>query len=238
MHTPTSDAARPASPHRLRRFVTRRSGLVAGAAVLLTVGSTLVASAATSSTTFHGCVSRYGGVLYDVGTRTPSCRRHDTAISWNQTGPQGATGAAGPQGEPGPQGPAGPASSGTVLSTGVHQAVPFGVTTVLEANGITLEVSCNPANMTATLQARPTHDDGSFLYVYADSAAGGHVGSSVNLGTTPKTIETVPGTVGSQYVLEDRGSFNVASSNGHTLDGTYTLSAAGSCRFEASAIVG
>jgi hypothetical protein len=45
------------------------------------------------------------GQLRVIDPATERCRRHETPISWNQTGPQGAKG---DKGDPGPQGPAGP----------------------------------------------------------------------------------------------------------------------------------
>jgi hypothetical protein len=49
------------------------------------------------------------GQLRLIDPATDSCRRNETAISWNQTGPQGPEGPQGPTGPAGPQGPAGPA---------------------------------------------------------------------------------------------------------------------------------
>jgi hypothetical protein len=37
-----------------------------------------------------------------------TCRNHESAIQWNQTGPQGPAGPPGPKGDTGPQGPPGP----------------------------------------------------------------------------------------------------------------------------------
>jgi Collagen triple helix repeat (20 copies) len=83
-------------------------GTAAGAAIAGPVGS---------DGTIHGCY--YGAdkndssqlVLQNTGT---SCPKNTTGITWNQTGPQGATGPQGPKGDPGdtgsqePRGPAGP----------------------------------------------------------------------------------------------------------------------------------
>jgi hypothetical protein len=72
--------------------------------------------------TIHGCYATTGGILtskgalrvVDAGT---ACRPNESAILWNEQGPQGETGPAGPQGDAGPAGatgetgPAGPAGA-------------------------------------------------------------------------------------------------------------------------------
>ena len=64
----------------------------------------------------HACVIKHLEFVRIVGARE-SCRRGETRLTWNVTGPQGPQGPAGPQGPPGPgtpittravQGPAGP----------------------------------------------------------------------------------------------------------------------------------
>ncbi len=52
----------------------------------------------------HGCYNTTNGSLRVVDDAA-SCKTHETAIQWNQTGPQG------PQGVPGPAGPPGPAAT-------------------------------------------------------------------------------------------------------------------------------
>lgn len=55
----------------------------------------------------NGCYNARTGLLRVIDTSAhQSCTSGETAISWNQTGPQGAVG---PQGPAGPTGPAGPA---------------------------------------------------------------------------------------------------------------------------------
>ena len=75
--------------------------------------------------TITGCVKKSNGNLRVVDDGT-SCRRNESSLVWNQTGPKGetgATGATGPQGSAGPQGPAGPqGSQGPAGATGVAAA--------------------------------------------------------------------------------------------------------------------
>ena len=72
-----------------------------GLLVLVTVGA--IASAATGDGQIHACkIKRHGFLrMLDVGA---SCKRTETAVSWNI---QGVAGPAGPAGATGPQGPKG-----------------------------------------------------------------------------------------------------------------------------------
>lgn len=96
-----------------------RIALPTAATIALVGGGVALAADSTSpSTVYSACVSTLGHALYNVtADGTPRCVGHDTTISWNQTGPQGAqglTGAPGPQGakgDTGGTGPAGPAGA-------------------------------------------------------------------------------------------------------------------------------
>ena len=76
-------------------------------AVLATAGATYAwaSAGATSTQTINACVSR-DGILRLVGING-SCRRGETAISWNTVGPVGPAGPTGQTGPTGPQGIAG-----------------------------------------------------------------------------------------------------------------------------------
>lgn len=70
--------------------------LIAGAAVAGGVGLGR-AFAATPATVFHACLTP-GGSLEHVSTGTaPKCDDRESAVSWDQTGPQGAPGISGYQ---------------------------------------------------------------------------------------------------------------------------------------------
>ena len=57
----------------------------------------------------NGCYNNTNGGLRLIDSSTgDACKTGETAIQWNQTGPQGPAGPAGPAGPVGPQGPAGP----------------------------------------------------------------------------------------------------------------------------------
>ena len=82
---------------------------VAGSLLILS-GAIALASIPDSSG-IHGCFMTANGQLRVIDPATDSCRPSETAITWNQTGPQGLPGPAGPVGPQGPQGPAGPAGA-------------------------------------------------------------------------------------------------------------------------------
>jgi hypothetical protein len=78
---------------------------------LLVVGLLICAlpNAGRADTTINGCVTRAGRLR--IVTAASACRSTETALSWNQTGPQGPQGAQGPLGPQGPQGDPGPAGA-------------------------------------------------------------------------------------------------------------------------------
>ena len=102
----------------VRRFLPRRlgTGAISGSVLVLLAASVAVASIPDSSGVIHGCYQGSGqgnqqgnqqgnwqgsGVLRIIDTTVESCAPGETAISWNQIGPQG------PQGPAGPTGPSG-----------------------------------------------------------------------------------------------------------------------------------
>jgi hypothetical protein len=105
--------------------MTKRA-LISIAAALLVAAAAGVAYATIPDDqgVIHACYKTDGGQLRASGSAT--CNPSETALSWNQAGPQGAPG---PQG---PQGPAGPAGSGSdvyseTASGSGGQPVPVGL---------------------------------------------------------------------------------------------------------------
>ena len=81
---------------------------VAAAAFGLGGGAVALASDPGAAAVITACVSDVGqGQIRIVGD-AGQCRRNETPLSWNQTGPAGGPGLQGPQGDPGPTGPRGP----------------------------------------------------------------------------------------------------------------------------------
>jgi type VI protein secretion system component Hcp len=87
-----------------RRAMVRRGAKIAVPTVAALGAGGAVAIAATSSNTIHGCYSKSKGNLRIAS----SCKRTETAITWNKKGPRGLTGAQGPKGDQGIQGAPGP----------------------------------------------------------------------------------------------------------------------------------
>lgn len=102
----------------IRRALTwakRQNKLLAGTLAGMVIGGSAVAFAVIpdANGVIHGCYRTSGaqsGSLRVIDSPAQTCNSNETAISWNQTGPQG------PQGPTGPQGPAGSAQFGSLFS--------------------------------------------------------------------------------------------------------------------------
>ena len=89
---------------------TRRVAVLVGAGVaaLAVAGAVAYAAVPDSAGAIHGCYNKLFGSLRVIDTdRNARCLPGESAISWNQTGPQGPAGAPGPSGPSGPAGPSG-----------------------------------------------------------------------------------------------------------------------------------
>jgi hypothetical protein len=82
---------------RNRFLVAFMTLVLAGAAV------TLVSAHGGDATKIHSCVNDSSGGIKIVGA-SDTCKTGETALDWNQQGPQGEVGPRGPQGEQGPRG--------------------------------------------------------------------------------------------------------------------------------------
>jgi hypothetical protein len=85
---------------RIARYRPSPSTAVALAALVLAAGGVAFATIPDSSGTIHGCYQTGNGNLRVVGSAS-DCRNGESALVWNQEGPQGATGPTGPDGPPG-----------------------------------------------------------------------------------------------------------------------------------------
>jgi hypothetical protein len=83
----------------MKRWLTFAAGVLAGAMIWTTAWAAIP----DSDGVIHGCYNTKHGDLRVIDTETgQACDELETALPWNQTGPQG------PQGEQGPEGPQGP----------------------------------------------------------------------------------------------------------------------------------
>jgi hypothetical protein len=92
--------------------LTRRMSIAAATVAAIAAGSSAAALATTvpSNSVYQGCLEATNGSLHqlEVNPSTPpSCRPHDTLVTWNQIGPAGPAGPQGLKGDAGPQGPKG-----------------------------------------------------------------------------------------------------------------------------------
>ena len=106
---------------RMRKLALATAGFTA---VVLVAGGIAFAAIPHSTTgVISGCWGNSNGQLRVIDAEAGhKCKNNETALSWNQTGPQGQPG---PQGDPGPQGPPGPSNivySGAVNANGTLQA--------------------------------------------------------------------------------------------------------------------
>jgi len=142
---------------RIRGKRTTAAGLVA----MLVIGAGVAyASIPDQSEIIHGCYKTIDGKLRVIDTGAgDSCGPSETAIDWNQKGPQGPTGPQGPQGVPGPTGPQGPqglqgiqgiqgpqglAASGAAMIGGSADNYGFGTTIGMFASGPDREAGLLP----------------------------------------------------------------------------------------------
>ncbi len=174
---------------RIRKLTLIAGMTAATMAVSGTAGAAISLSVIDSGGAIHGCVTNAGIngshalILQDVGT---TCPKGTTAISWNQTGPQGQAGPAGPAGPagkngqdgaagapgtpgaPGPPGPAGPAGppgassldalAGTACDTGTRDA---GALKVSYGQNGAVSLTCVPTTLEAlqvTVSGGTGHD--------------------------------------------------------------------------------
>jgi len=108
------------------------------AAVLAVIGGVAIAGVANSNggNVINGCYHKTNSKLRIVASAS-QCKRSETAISWNQTGPQGPQGSQGPQGpqgdkgDTGPQGP--PGVAGYYTRTDPNCVAPIGCYSSAEA---------------------------------------------------------------------------------------------------------
>ncbi len=132
--------SRPLHARRRRLPGTKVRAAIVGAVVAAAVvGGVSYASIPDAAGVIHGCYTNDSPHTLRVldTARTPTCPRGTTAISWNQTGPQGEpgpAGTAGAAGTPGAPGPAGtPGTPGATGATGPAGAPSSAVTAVLPA---------------------------------------------------------------------------------------------------------
>jgi hypothetical protein len=90
----------------------------AGAAALLAGGG--MAYASTDSEVISGCYNNTNGSLRVL--TSDACKGNETAIEWNQEGPQGMPGPQGQPGADGAQGPAGPQGMMSTLGTTTEES--------------------------------------------------------------------------------------------------------------------
>jgi hypothetical protein len=91
----------------MRRWLTFTAGVLAGAMIWTTAWAAIPDSVGV----IQGCYDTKHGDLRVIDAEAGQvCDEDETALSWNQAGPQGPEGPTGPQGPQGPTGPRGPST--------------------------------------------------------------------------------------------------------------------------------
>ena len=106
-------------------FTTRISRLLAPSALGLAVLATFARPQAAQASTIHACVKPESGATRIVSAKA-KCHRGEHKLSWNTSGPRGATGAQGPTGAQGAEGKAGATGTGATFEAAPveHQSLP------------------------------------------------------------------------------------------------------------------
>jgi Collagen triple helix repeat (20 copies) len=103
----------PTNPARTPHPSRRRGLAVAGIGVAVIFGASHAYAAVTTqpTTVVNACANRDEAGTLRIVTAGTTCRRNETAITWNQTGPQGIPGLPGLPGPAGASGPTGQAGA-------------------------------------------------------------------------------------------------------------------------------
>ena len=185
-----------------------RIGVIAGILIAAIGGAGLAAGAIPDSGgVIHGCYLNKIGTLRVIDSAAGGqCSSLETAIQWNQTGPQGPVGSQGPAGPQGAQGPQGPQGVGADIlgdgQTGV--ATPNAVCTYAPA----ASTFCNLNNLDAsgTPGDLPTFSpsaNGLCWVNYWGEITGAAAGGNVTYGLAER--------IGSQDQLVDNASATTAA---------------------------
>jgi len=102
-----------------------RRVLVLSTMTVLFMGIIAFASIPAANGVIYGCYSNSNGSLRVIDNSTTQCKSNETALNFNQTGPQGPQGVPGPAGPVGPQGPQG--QEGETGATGATGAPGTGI---------------------------------------------------------------------------------------------------------------
>ena len=87
--------------------------------VALGVGGIALAAAQTSTNTIHACYDRHGDLRVVNADHGATCRHYETALDWNQQGPQGLQGPKGDKGDKGDRGASGTGGLSNGFSLGL-----------------------------------------------------------------------------------------------------------------------
>jgi hypothetical protein len=168
--------------------------LAAGALVLI-FSVAVHASVPDSGGVIHSCYDTVNGKVSILDSATATCDKHTTALSWNQTGPQGPrgftgsqgvtgqTGSQGPQGLQGTQGPQGAKGdtgiAGAAGASDLYIAREGG--SVLASSGVqVLSLSVPAGSYAVTAKLDALDQDGDYQTTTCSLSTGDHTAVRLN----------------------------------------------------------
>ncbi len=191
---------------RALQYVKQSPALVISLVALIAATAGGAYAAGGRDSTITVCVHRDSGGLY----RAQKCARHDSQLSWNITGPRGASGQPGPPGPagsgggsgPGPAGPPGPAgatgasaaSSATLVRTdvtvgGFSSAYGYAMcTSGQKALGGGVTATSGGTTADRILQSGPVNSTKSFDGTTSGSVPAGWYGGYLNDNAVSETV--------------------------------------------------
>jgi hypothetical protein len=194
------------------------SASVISSGLLVLAATVALASIPDSSGVIHGCFLTQNGQLRVIDPPTQQCLPSETAISWNQIGPQGPAGPPGPPGPPGAPGSGG-GSNGFVtgIRSGTITSTPSAILTLtLPAGSYMLNASVFVSNSNSgTLGApilcwfSPATEGGLFAITLTPFVSG----AIPTAGTVPMTDAVTLGSTGPVKVICQDNAGPGASAN-------------------------
>jgi hypothetical protein len=157
-------------------LITRRAAVALAAAGALLTGALAVAPQA-GATTYYACVKASGNAR--IYTKKPKCKKHETKLSWNSSGPAGANGANGKNGTNG--------TNGTNGANGANGAV-GGFATPHMTEGVAFTTATEESPKTIVSKTLPA---GNFIanakveVLLSDTKTGGFANVQCRLVDTP-----------------------------------------------------
>lgn len=122
----------------------RTRGMFATAVVVALAVTAFAAASQAQASTLYACVKKNGTAR--IYSKKPKCKKGESKLSWNTTGPAGKNGANGSNGSNGSAGAAGQPQSAVTFSSSLEASLLSTVSTPLfTLNGVSVTLACTNA---------------------------------------------------------------------------------------------